>query len=180
MTSLDAELRSRLPKAVKGWIEKLDKQKGQRSRLRRAQGQADVLAVELAHRLAAELGRCVRDADAPYFLAGLLAQLRDPQGPKLIAELTRGAVEGKPETWPLKLQRFGQLLHADELPARLRLFRRVLALIGNKADAVDLSYQFLTWDDNATKRDFARRYFTPRSDHDGDSDAQAASSDNSA
>ena len=57
---------------------------------------------------------------------------------------------------------------------------RVLALVDNKADAIDLSYQFLTWDDNATKRDFARRYFTPRSDHDGDSEASAASSDTSA
>lgn len=179
MTSPNADLRKRIVEKLPGWQKSLGKQKGQRAELRRAQQQADVLAVELAHRLAAELGACVRDTDAPYFLAGLLAQLHDTEtpAPALLVTLMRDC-EGKPENSKLKLQRFGQLLRADRLPDRLRLFRRVLALADNKADAVDLSYQFLTWDDNATKRDFARRYFTPRSDHDGDSEAPAASSDN--
>ncbi|HJU38471.1 MAG TPA: type I-E CRISPR-associated protein Cse2/CasB, partial [Tahibacter sp.] len=166
MNPFEFELRKSLRDVVPRWLKELDEHKGDRSELRRAQNAADVYGVAMAHRLAELLAPEPRHADAVFFVAALLAHVRDPLASTLVERLEYESQGAKPGEGKLKLQRFAQLLRADSLPDRLRLFRRVVQLVDGSVDAVDLAYLFLTWPDNATKRDFARRYFSPRTPHD--------------
>lgn len=149
------------------WLARLAQNKGERAALRRAQHPADVYASELAHRLADRLALPERDRDTALHLAALLAQLRETSAPRLVQTLSRGG----PDDCVLKRQRFAQLLRADKPTERLRLFRRALHLADNRADPIDLAYLFLTWEQDRTKRDFARGYFTPTADPDTDADS---------
>lgn len=165
-----SNLTGSLKSEIAPWLARLAQNKGERAALRRAQQAADVYASELAHRLADRLPLHEHDRDTALYLAALLAQLRDTAAPRLIQTLARGG----PDERLLKRQRFAQLLRADKLPDRLRLFRRALQLADNKADPIDLAYLFLTWEQDGTKRDFARRYFTPAADSDAESPSTAA------
>ncbi|WP_313915853.1 type I-E CRISPR-associated protein Cse2/CasB [Tahibacter sp.] len=170
------DLRKRIATVVPPWLRQLEERKGDRAALRRAQQGADVYAIELAHRLADQLDLGREESDAPFFLAALLAHVREPQARPLIVNLAETASNGKPEDGKLKPQRFARLLQANDLPDRLRLFRRALQLVDGRADVINLSYIFLTWAENATKREFARVYYAPRSLHDAGDDAVAATS----
>jgi CRISPR type I-E-associated protein CasB/Cse2 len=173
MSNRESDLHGRIRAVVMPWLKQLEGRKGDRANLRRAQQDADVYANELAHRLAEKLGVERERTGAAFFLAALLAHVREPQAKPLIVGLAETSTTGKPEDGKLKPQRFARLLQADDLPDRLRLFRRALQLADGRADAVDLSYIFLTWADNATKREFARRYFAPRGVHDDGDDGAA-------
>lgn len=165
-------------KAINDWMERLENEKGDRAALRRAQADSEVYSVEMAHRLVATLKWRNNDVGTVLFLAALLAHVREPRAGLLIDGLLEGATDGKPGSAKLKPLRFAQLLRADELPDRLRMFRRALQLVEGKADAIDLAYLFLTWSENATKRDFARRYFAPRAPVDSAEEIQVADSPN--
>lgn len=174
MSAQKSEFRKRLQAEVPKWIKALEDHKGDRAKLRRAQREADVYAVEMAHRLVEALRPEPKRTDAAFFLAALLSHVREEVPEALIDRLLKDTEDGKPEKSALKPQRFGQLLHADLLPDRLRLFRRALQMVDGKLDAADLAELFLTWPDNSTKRDFARRYFAYRSPHDNGDDTPAA------
>lgn len=162
-------LRQHLIEVVPKWVDELGERKGDRAALRRAQNEADICAVAMAHRFVEAIASVdTRRVDAAFFLAALLAHVRERHAPTLSERLIQESHGAKPGEGILKHQRFAQLLHADSLPDRLRLFRRVLQLFDGRAEAADLAYQFLTWPDNATKRDFARRYFSSRTPHDGE------------
>jgi len=176
MSKREFDLRKRIATVVPPWLNQLAERKGERAALRRAQHGADVYAIELAHRLADQLDLDLSQADAAFFLAALLAHVREPHAKSLILNLAETSSSGKPEDGKLKPQRFARLLQANDLPDRLRLFRRALQLVDGRADAVNLSHIFLTWVDNATKREFARHYFAPRGLHDAGDDAVAVPS----
>lgn len=176
MSKREFDLRTRIAMVVPPWLGQLAERKGERAALRRAQHGADVYAIELAHRLAEGLDLDRSQADAAFFLAALLAHVREPQSQSLILNLADTSGSGKPEDGKLKPQRFARLLQADDLPDRLRLFRRALQLADGRADAINLSHIFLTWADNATKREFARIYFASRGLHDAGDDIAAAPS----
>lgn len=174
MSKRESDLRQRIAAVVPPWLDQLAQRKGERAALRRAQHGADVYAIELAHRLADGLALDRSRADAAFFLAALLAHVREPNAQSLILNLADTSASGKPEDGKLKPQRFARLLQANDLPDRLRLFRRALQLADGRADAVNLSHIFLAWTDNATKREFARLYFAPRGLHDAGDDLAAA------
>lgn len=169
-------LREHLAEVVPDWFDKLDEHKGDRAALRRAQVDADICAIAMAHALAESIASGdSRHGETALFLAALLAHVRDRKASTLSVRLVQKSPDAKPGEGVLKHQRFAQLLHADRLPDRLRLFRRVVQLVDGNVDATDLAYLFLTWNDNATKRDFARRYFLPRTPHDAGGEPAAES-----
>jgi hypothetical protein len=68
----------------------------------------------------------------------------------------RGEVDGEAVLTPLRLRR---LLTAKSDVEILTGFRRLIALMGNKANTADLAWNLLTWDDEKTRMKFAFRYW---------------------
>jgi CRISPR system Cascade subunit CasB len=140
------------------WWQNLDRNRGERAKLRRCREISDVALVQNYHNLFFKLekvGGVYREGLAT--IAGVLAHVKQSAGksfPELMAESKTG-VEGKPCVSELRFRRLLEIKEREELyPAIIRMIKMVKA----NADIYTLANDLYWWNER-TRKEWAYRYF---------------------
>lgn len=155
------EFDSPVTKTLWAWWHGLEKDRGARAQLRRCH---NLLAVEqtpafhAARQMLEKVGLAPRQARLPAAIA-LLAHVKSKGVQSLPLAFSQG---DKPPVSPL---RFRQLLDAPDDEQLFTRLRRVLPLIDNAVDPIQLANDVMGWDDGVRKRwVYAYRWPTKSSD----------------
>jgi len=130
------------------------------ARLRRASSWVEAAAEPQTIALFQRLGR-KSDSQLPRVaaLAAVLAHVRDDDKERGVARAIGGLPAEADEKAILKPLRLRRLLTAKNDEAILAGFRRLIALMGGKANIADLSWNILNWDHEKTRMKFAFDYW---------------------
>jgi CRISPR system Cascade subunit CasB len=152
-------------KSLLAWWSGLDDNRAARATLRRA---GNVTQVTLTPHYQALYKRlCAHgwnDEGRPYLrdalaaTVGLLAHVEHNDDEKLPVRMSKPAADGGRA--PVSPLRFMRLLESPDLEALFTGLRRVLPLMGHRADVLALSNAVIRWDDDVKKR-WAYDYLWP-------------------
>lgn len=150
--------------ALAAWWADLEKDRGDRARLRRADGVLEVFTVPAFHRLAQALrdrGFALdeRQMERLALVASLAATVRSNDSESTVARRMAVGKEGKPA---VSEARFRRLVAEPSVEQAAALLRRLLPLTGETANLADLADAVWRWEDGDEKarRTWARNYYT--------------------
>lgn len=128
------------------------------ARLRRcatvAEAMREPAAIDLFRRCG---GRTEFDLPKAALLAAVLSHVRE-DAPEPVARTAGPDTPDKPETALLKPLRFRRLMEAEGEEELLTVFRRLVALLGGRANVEDLAWALLYWTDR-TRTTWTYRYW---------------------
>jgi CRISPR system Cascade subunit CasB len=140
------------------WWDALDKDRGERARLRRCHTLAEVAFSPAYHRLRQVLERYGRvDYDGLALVAGLCVRVRTSTDSGSVAEqMATGKPDGSARVSGL---RFRRLLKVKEKEELFGAMTRVVALVGGTANIQSLAQSVYFWNDR-TRKDWAFEYYS--------------------
>lgn len=140
------------------WWDALDKDHGERARLRRCHTLAEVVFSPAYHRLRQALERYGKvDYDGLALVAGLCVRVRTSTDSGSVAEqMATGKTDGSARVSGL---RFRRLLKVKEKEELLGAMTRVIALVGGTANIQSLAQSVYFWNDG-TRKDWAFEYYS--------------------
>ena len=141
--------------AVRIWWRELQDNPGDRAHLRRASTLIDLALYPAYHGLRR---RVSGDPERLALVAGVLARIKEPQGPKCFAKALAAPKSGGSGPC-MSGMRFRRLLKIEEPGELMRQMRRALALAGDNADPGLLAKDIYSWDQPWVKRTWAQTYY---------------------
>jgi len=140
------------------WWDALDKDRGERARLRRCHSLAEVTFSPAYHRLRQALERHGRvDDDGLALVAGLTSRVKVSTDSSSLAEqMASGKSDGSARVSDLRFRRLLKVKGKQEL---LGAMTRVIALLGGTANIQSLAQSVYFWNDR-TRKDWAFEYYS--------------------
>lgn len=107
-------------------------------------------------------GRNEYDLPKVALAAAVLSHLREDGAPEWVARAVGPESPEKPETARLKPLRFRRLMEAETVDEQLIAFRRLLGIMGGKANVEDIAGALFYWSDK-TRTTWTYRYWNAAS-----------------
>jgi len=136
---------------LKMWWASLEKNRGDRAKLRRCHTLTEVAFLPVFHRLRLDIEKHGWvDYDSLALVAGLVAKVKTfAQGPGIAEQMATGKQDGSAQVSGLRFRRLLKVKEKEQLYAAMS---RVIALLGGTANIQSLAEGVYRWNDGTRKR----------------------------